>query len=97
MGHSCSDYHSLSDLLIEVKDLIEREAQTVLDDNESKKHYAPLVNHITEALGSDASWVELYGVTGELIVPEMPQDNELGETLSALKEVSQVSLNIRAV
>lgn len=75
-----------------MKDLIEREVQAVLDDDESKKFRAPLVNHLTEALGSDASWVELYGVTGELIVPEMPQDNGFGEKLSAVKQVSQVPL-----
>lgn len=84
----------MSDVLIEVKDLIEREVQAVLDDDESRKHHTPLVNHLTEALGSDASWVELYRVTGELIVPEMPQDNEFGEKLSGVKEVSQIPLNI---
>ncbi|KAF9452305.1 hypothetical protein P691DRAFT_805187 [Macrolepiota fuliginosa MF-IS2] len=73
-------------LRAEVKDLVEQEVEAVLGENESKHLYAPLVNHLVEALGNDASWVELYGVTGELIVPEMPQDAEFGERLDAVKE-----------
>jgi hypothetical protein len=71
-----------------VKDLIETEVGNVLSKDESRDLYAPLVNHLVEALGSDASWVELYGVTGELIVPEMPQDSDFGERLNAVKAVS---------
>lgn len=80
---------SSSDLLLEVKELVEKEVQAIIDENESKTLYTPLVNHLIEALGNDASWVELYGVTGELIVPDMPQDVEFGEKLLAVKEVSQ--------
>lgn len=75
-----------------MKDLVERKVNHVLEEDESNSLYAPLVNHIIEALGNDASWVELYGVTGELLIPEMPQDSDFGEKLKAAKEVSQFTL-----
>lgn len=80
------------DVLAEVKNLIEQEVKAILDQDESKTLYAPLVSHLVEALGNDASWVELYGVTGELIVPEMPQDAEFGEKLAIVKKVSHLPL-----
>lgn len=35
-----------------------------------------LVNKLINALESDAAWVDMYGITGELIVPETPPDGE---------------------
>lgn len=83
-----------SDLLSEVKDLIEKEVEAIMGQDESKTRYESLINHLIEALGNDASWVELYGVTGELIVPDMPQDSDSGfeEKLIIVKEVSHISL-----
>ncbi|KAF5358539.1 hypothetical protein D9756_001945 [Leucocoprinus leucothites] len=73
-------------LRTEVKDLIEKEVESALSQDESRCLYAPLVNHLIEALGADASWVELYGVTGELVIPEIPQDSDFGEKLRVVKE-----------
>jgi hypothetical protein len=77
-----------------VKDLIEKEVEAIMGQDESKTRYESLINHLIEALGNDASWVELYGVTGELIVPDMPQDSDSGfeEKLIIVKEVSHISL-----
>lgn len=82
-----------ADLLSEVKDLIEKEVQAIMGKDESKAHNEPLINHLIEALRNDASWVELYSVTGELIVPDMPQDSgsDFGEQLIIVKEVSHFS------
>lgn len=80
-----------------MKDLIEKEVGNALSKDESRKLYAPLVNHLVEALGNDASWVELYGVTGELVVPEMPQDSDFGEELGVVKAVSQIVLSLQSV
>ncbi|KXN82613.1 Trafficking protein particle complex subunit 10 [Leucoagaricus sp. SymC.cos] len=73
-------------LRTEVKDLIEKEVEKVVAEDEPRGLYTPLVSHLIEALGADTSWVELYGVTGELAVPEMPNDSDLGSKLTVVKE-----------
>lgn len=80
--------------LSEVRDLIEKEVEAVMEEDESKIHYVSLINHLIQALGNDASWVELYGVTGELVIPDMPQDSDsdFGGKLLTVKEVSHFSL-----
>ncbi|EKM55480.1 uncharacterized protein PHACADRAFT_143869 [Phanerochaete carnosa HHB-10118-sp] len=44
-----------------------------------------LVNAFVQALEQNASWVELYGITGELNVPSLPADDETSEVLQVLK------------
>lgn len=41
-----------------------------------------LVNAFVQALEQNASWVELYGITGELNVPGLLADSETSEVLS---------------
>jgi trafficking protein particle complex subunit 10 len=48
------------------------------------------LNQIIEALEYDAGWVELYGVTGQLKVPNKPLaegEEEIRELLEQAKEV----------
>ncbi|EKM83061.1 hypothetical protein AGABI1DRAFT_118454 [Agaricus bisporus var. burnettii JB137-S8] len=75
-------------LRAEVRDLIEKEVEAVMEEDESRIHYVSLINHLIQALGNDASWVELYGVTGELVIPDMPQDSDsdFGGKLLTVKE-----------
>jgi len=40
-----------------------------------------------QALESDPSWVELYGITGELKVPTSKDDGASKEILSRVREV----------
>ena len=51
-----------------------------------------MIDKLVQALEAEASWVELYGVTGELVVPGItPVDDEIG---SGLHEVMEVSLQV---
>lgn len=47
-----------------------------------------MIDKLVQALEADASWVELYGVTGELVVPGITQTE--GEMGSGLREVMEV-------
>ena len=52
-----------------------------------------LVDKLVQALESDAAWVELYGVTGELVVPGVtPGDDQLGAGLRQTMEVCSTSI-----
>ena len=52
-----------------------------------------MIDKLVQALEADASWVELYGVTGELVVHGITQtDDEIG---SGLCEVMEVGIFIR--
>lgn len=66
--------------------------QAIEADPSLELHRDLLVDRLVQALESDASWVELYGVTGELIVPEII--DEEGDIGSALLELKQVCLRI---
>ena len=51
-----------------------------------------MIDKLVQALETEASWVELYGVTGELVVPGItPTDGKIG---SGLREVIEVSLHV---
>ena len=45
------------------------------------------MNKLIEALETSANWVDLFGVTGELIVPGQTEEDELKEPLELVKEV----------
>ena len=47
-----------------------------------------LITHLIQALESDANWVELYSITGELKVPASNDDATLKEVLTRIREVS---------
>jgi hypothetical protein len=40
-----------------------------------------------QALESDASWVEVYGITGELKVPALKDDGTAKEVITRIREV----------
>ena len=46
-----------------------------------------LFAHIIQALESDANWVELYSITGELKVPASDDDMTLKDVLTRIREV----------
>ncbi len=49
-----------------------------------------MIDKLVQALETDASWVELYGVTGELVVPGvLTDDDELGAGLRRVLAVSR--------
>lgn len=52
-------------------------------------HRELLTDKLVEALSKSADWIQLYGVTGELVVPDnLSEDAELAPTFAQLKEVS---------
>ena len=47
-----------------------------------------LMSKFVQALEGDASWVDLYGITGELVVPKLSHpDTELTEAFERTAEV----------
>lgn len=69
--------------------MIQDQVQLVLDETpDSQQHRLPLINHLVEELERDAGWVDLYGITGELVVPESSTgDEQLRELLTRVKKV----------
>ena len=66
-------------------------AEVVADDDSLSPHREMLIDRLVEALSKSADWIELYGVTGELIVPEnLSEDGELAAAFARLKEVGVV-------
>lgn len=64
----------------------------VLQDSPSLQHHIILVGKLVDALESDAGWVELYQITGELIVPDIHE--EQGEIGNLLKKTRQVNITL---
>lgn len=61
----------------------------MLEDSPSPQHHIILVGKLVDALESDAAWVELYGITGELIVPDIHKEQgEIGELLKKTRQVN---------
>lgn len=48
-----------------------------------------LINKLIEALETNASWVSLFGVTGELNVPDTDEPGEIFQPLHQVKEVGR--------
>lgn len=69
--------------------MIQDQVQLVLDElPDSQQHRLPLINHLVEELERDAAWVDLYGITGELVVPESSTgDEQLRVLLTRVKKV----------
>lgn len=73
--------------LLEVESLITEAVQTVVIEKPSwLPHRDAIIRKLIEALEADASWVDLFGVTGELNVPG-ENKHELAELLQQTKEV----------
>ena len=53
----------------------------------SSVHRDVLTNALVQTLEKDASWVEKYGLTGELVVPDLPTSEAMREALSLAAEV----------
>jgi len=79
--------HPLIDMP-EVESLVSQTVQTVVTESPSWLPYRDgLINVLIEALEKHASWVDLFGVTGELNVPGEDIQGELFEPLQRVKEV----------
>jgi hypothetical protein len=83
-------------LLAEVESVIEGVVAKVLADSPSTNHHrVTIVNKLVKALENDAGWVGLYGITGELNVPGIPQaqsDDGLCQLLGRAMKVHTVFL-----
>jgi hypothetical protein len=77
------------DSFLEVEALIESSVEQVLSSSTALlAERVELVNKLVEALEQDSAWVEMYGMSGELNVPEA--FGELGETDEPLRQVIKV-------
>ncbi|KAJ7063184.1 trafficking protein particle complex subunit 10 [Mycena amicta] len=76
----------------EVETLIESTVERVLSNSASLlAERVELVNRLVEALEQDSTWVDLYGVSGELMVPETigelsHADDPLRQVIKLLRE-----------
>lgn len=51
-------------------------------------HRDLLIDKVVDALSSDAKWIELYGITGELVVPDIvEEEGDIGDGLRRLNAV----------
>ncbi|KIP08175.1 hypothetical protein PHLGIDRAFT_88626 [Phlebiopsis gigantea 11061_1 CR5-6] len=74
----------------EVESLIEDAIDEVLGESSaSSSHRDQLISSFVQALEKDASWIQMYGLTGELVAPDLPpEDNaEIRETQVRAVEV----------
>lgn len=57
-----------------------------------------LISGLVQALEKDASWIQMYGLTGELVVPELPPDDnaEIKEIQVRATEVREILLTLEA-
>ncbi|KAG5732737.1 Trafficking protein particle complex subunit 10 [Termitomyces sp. T112] len=65
-------------------------AKVVVESPTPHQHRAALINQLVEALEGDAGWVGLYGITGELKVPDTPKDAANKETAELLKKAKEL-------
>lgn len=51
-------------------------------------HRDLLIDKVVDALSSDAKWIELYGITGELVVPDIvEEEGDIGDGLRRLNAI----------
>ncbi|TFY59462.1 hypothetical protein EVJ58_g5755 [Rhodofomes roseus] len=63
-------------------------AEIVADDPSLLPHRELLIDRLVEALSKSVDWIELYGVTGELVVPgNLSENSELASAFARLKEI----------
>lgn len=73
----------------EVESIVEAQVRSIIDESASDSHHRiTLVSKLIDALESDAAWVDMYGITGELVVPStFKEEGEIGELLRKATEV----------
>ncbi|KAG6825950.1 hypothetical protein H0H92_001746 [Tricholoma furcatifolium] len=76
----------------EVESVVEETVTKVLSDDSSSPHqHRPiLINQLVEALEGDAGWVDLYGITGELRVPDTPKDKVTDDLAKLLQNAKNL-------
>ncbi|KAG6836752.1 hypothetical protein H0H93_003831 [Arthromyces matolae] len=80
----------------EVEGVVDNIVTQVLADSTSpQQHRATLINQLVEALEGDATWVDLYGITGELKIPETPNNQMQEETAKLLDKAKQLLVSHR--
>jgi len=77
---------------IEVESIVEAQVRSVLESSPSSPHHRIiLVSKLIDALESDAAWVDMYGITGELVVPSsLKEEGEISELLSKARKVRRI-------
>lgn len=79
---------------IEVESFIEDAVdEALLASPSTLLHRELLINSFVQALEKDASWVQMYGITGELIVPDLPRSDDAvaEEAMSSAAKVNRIS------
>lgn len=73
----------------EVESIIEKEVRKLVKGTPaSHQHRILVVSKLINALESDAAWVYLYDITGELHVPDVQKEpGEIGELLQKARQV----------
>ncbi|KZT68199.1 hypothetical protein DAEQUDRAFT_693019 [Daedalea quercina L-15889] len=61
--------------------------ELIAEDDSLLPHRELLVDRLVDALSKSADWIELYGVTGELIIPYKLGEGELASAFARLKEI----------
>jgi hypothetical protein len=75
-----------------VETLIETSVEEVLSSSTALlAERVGLVNRLVEVLEQDSAWVEMYGMSGELNVPEV--FGELGKADEPLRQVMKVRIS----
>ena len=74
---------------IEVESIVDAQVRSILESSPSSPHHRIiLVSKLIDALESDAAWVDMYGITGELVVPNsLKEEGEIGELLKKARKV----------
>lgn len=72
-----------------MESVIQEAVEAIVSESHSlRESRIPLTNKLVEALELDSSWVEIYGLSGELNVPgQLPDAGPLAEPLAKLKAV----------
>ncbi|KAJ3896581.1 trafficking protein particle complex subunit 10 [Lentinula edodes] len=72
----------------EVEFVVEEAVERAIVENPSwKMHRIPLVSKLIQMLEMDASWVEIYGISGELHIPQSPaSDDALREPIEIVQK-----------
>ena len=80
----------------EIEGIIEQAVDAALaQETEHVTHRSILIDRVIQALEGDAGWVQLYGVTGELDVPDTNEEGEIGQVLRNIKEVRAIIFSSR--
>ncbi|KAF7983988.1 hypothetical protein HWV62_17458 [Athelia sp. TMB] len=79
---------------LEVENLIANAVDAALSELPQRNNQRSiLTGKLVEALETSASWVDLYGITGQLDVPDIPHSNDVLGPLQRAKEVRSLAAN----